>query len=91
MSEQRVHITKLVDRHDTSSCKAVASVLIGCAGIEVNGVMIIERQDGSIFVKVHDIRDHHGNFSPSVRFADQTILDEIKHVVESRYYASWTK
>jgi len=74
----RILPTRIVTRRDTSACRAYVTVAIPDLGIEVAGIRIIERDDGSLYAQLPNQRDHAGTWFPAVRFTDPTITDAVK-------------
>lgn len=63
-------VTRIERRYDNGACRAYVSVALPDLGIEVQGVRIIERPDGSVYAQLPNQRDHRGQWFPAVRFSD---------------------
>lgn len=74
----RFNVTRIDRRHDNSACIAVVAVAIPKAGIEVRGIRIIRRDDGSVYANMPHQRDHLGAWYPTVRFMKPGTIDAIK-------------
>ena len=57
-------------RHDGSKCLAYVSVALPEIGIEVRGVRIVRKPDGSLHAQLPQQRNHRGVWFAAVHFAD---------------------
>ena len=63
-------VTRMERRKDNSACVAYVSVALPARGIEVNGVRIISRADGSTYAQLPQQRAYNGQWFPTVRLID---------------------
>lgn len=73
-----VIVTRIEQRHDNSVCRAYVTVALPELGIEVAGVRVLERSDGTVYARLPDQRDHRGQWFPAVRFTDPAVADEVR-------------
>lgn len=74
----RILPTRIISRRDLSACRAYVTIAIPDLGIEVAGIRIIERNDGTLYAQLPNQRDHAGMWFPAVRFTDPAIADAVK-------------
>lgn len=65
--------TRIERRHDNCACRAYVTVALPALGVEVQGVRVLERTDGSVYAQLPNQRDHRGHWFPAVRFADPAV------------------
>lgn len=66
-------VTRIERRRDNAACRAYVCVAVPDLGIEVQGVRIIERANGSLYAQLPNQRDHRGQWFPAVRFTDPAV------------------
>lgn len=78
-------VTRIERRRDNCACRAYVSVAVPDLGIEVQGVRIIERPDGSLYAQLPNQRDHRGQWFPAVRFTDPAVTAAVLNAALSAW------
>lgn len=74
----RATVTRIDRRHDCSACLAYVTVALPELGLEVCGVRVLERPDGTVYANLPHQRDHRGDWFPAVRFMDPTLAGAVR-------------
>lgn len=74
-------------RCDGGRCRGYARVRIPQLGIVIDGIRVLEKDTGGIYVKLPDQRNDRGEWFPAICFDDFDIVREIEEAVLS--HACW--
>lgn len=74
----RATATRVDRRHDCSACRAYVTVALPELGLEVCGVRVLERPNGTVYANLPHQRDHRGDWFPAVRFTNPAIADAVR-------------